>query len=73
VINGLTFDGATKDPMQQAVRGFFADPAYGVWKVIGYPGARYDYRGWVERHNERYPLPPVSIGGRPCCASPSDA
>ncbi len=50
--------------------GFFADPIYGGnrdmagWKLIGFPGARYDYRDWVERHNERYPLPPVSIMGR---------
>jgi gluconate 2-dehydrogenase gamma chain len=50
--------------------GFFADPIYGgnrdmcSWKMIGFPGARYDYRDWVNRHNERYPLPPVSIGGR---------
>jgi gluconate 2-dehydrogenase gamma chain len=35
-----------------------------AWKMIGFPGARYDYRDWVSRHNERYPLPPVSIGGR---------
>jgi gluconate 2-dehydrogenase gamma chain len=51
--------------------GFFADPVYGgnrnmvAWKMIGYPGARYDYRDWVDRHNEHYPLPPLSIGGRP--------
>jgi len=51
--------------------GFFADPIYGgnkdmcAWKMIGYPGARYDYRDWVGRHNERFPLPPVSIAGRP--------
>src|SRR6266481_1698025 len=51
--------------------GFFADPVYGGnhdmvgWKMIGFPGARYDYRDWVERHNERYPLPPVGIIGRP--------
>jgi len=50
--------------------GFFADPVYGGnrdmvgWKMIGFPGARYDYRDWVERHNERYPLPPVGITGR---------
>ena len=35
------------------------------WKMIGYPGAHYDYRDWVGRHNERYPHPPVSIAGRP--------
>jgi len=50
--------------------GFFADPIYGGnrdmcgWKMIGFPGARYDYRDWVSRHNERYPHPPVSIAGR---------
>src|SRR5580692_1512586 len=50
--------------------GFFADPIYGgnrdmaSWRLIGFPGARYDYRDWVERHNETYPLPPVSIMGR---------
>ena len=50
--------------------GFFADPLYGgnrdmvAWKMIGYPGARYNYLDWVERHNERFPLPPVSITGR---------
>ena len=50
--------------------GFFADPIYGgnrdmcAWRMIGYPGARYDYRDWVKRHNERYPHPPVSFMGR---------
>jgi gluconate 2-dehydrogenase gamma chain len=50
--------------------GFFADPLYGGnrdmagWKMIGFPGARYNYRDWVERHNEPFPLPPVSIMGR---------
>jgi gluconate 2-dehydrogenase gamma chain len=57
--------------LQNTQEGFFADPVYGGnrnmvgWKMIGYPGARYDYRDWVERHNQRYPLPPVGIGGRP--------
>jgi gluconate 2-dehydrogenase gamma chain len=50
--------------------GFFADPIYGgnhdmvAWRMIGFPGARYNYSDWIERHNERYPLPPVSIMGR---------
>ena len=50
--------------------GFFADPIYGgnrdmvAWKMIGYPGARYNYLDWVNRHNERFPLPPVSMTGR---------
>ncbi len=50
--------------------GFFADPIYGGnrgmagWKMIGFPGARYDYRDWVSRHNERYPVPARRIQGR---------
>lgn len=57
--------------LQNTREGFFADPVYGGnrdmagWRMIGFPGARYDYRDWVERHNERYPLPPVGITGRP--------
>jgi gluconate 2-dehydrogenase gamma chain len=56
--------------LQNTMEGFFADPIYGgnkdmvSWKMIGFPGARYDYRDFVSRHNERYPLPPVSIMGR---------
>jgi gluconate 2-dehydrogenase gamma chain len=52
-------------------QGFFADPIYGgnrdmvAWKMIGYPGARYDYRDWVHRHNERFPLPPIGIKDHP--------
>jgi gluconate 2-dehydrogenase gamma chain len=57
--------------LQNTQEGFFADPVYGGnkdmagWKLVGFPGTRYDYRDWVERHNEVYPLPPVSIMGRP--------
>jgi gluconate 2-dehydrogenase gamma chain len=51
--------------------GFFADPVYGgnkdmaAWKMIGFPGARYDYRDWVDRHNERVPFAPVGIANHP--------
>lgn len=57
--------------LENTQEGFFADPIYGGnkdmigWKMIGFPGARYDYRDWVEHHNQKYPRPPVSIGGRP--------
>ena len=56
--------------LKNVQEGFFADPIYGgnrdmcSWRMIGYPGARYDYRDWVHRHNERYPHPPVSFMGR---------
>ncbi len=51
--------------------GFFSDPIYGgnkdmaAWKMIGFPGTHYDYRDWVERHNERVTLPTVSISNHP--------
>ena len=71
----LKLEGADgKAFIEQAVKdvqmGFFADPIYGgnrdmvAWKMIGYPGARYNYLDWIDRHNERFPLPPVSITGR---------
>ena len=56
--------------LQNTQEGFFADPIYGGnrdmagWKLVGFPGARYDYRDWVSRHNESYPMPPVGITGR---------
>jgi len=64
--------------LQNTTEGFFADPLYGgnkdmaAWKMIGFPGARYDYRDWVSRHNERYPRPPVSLRGRPAWLAQSD-
>jgi len=71
----LTLDGLDgrkffEDLVTDVQQGFFADPIYGgnrdmcSWKMIGYPGARYDYRDWVSRHNEPYPYPPVSLQGR---------
>jgi gluconate 2-dehydrogenase gamma chain len=60
-----------KQLLKDTQEGFFADPIYGgnkdvcAWKMIGFPGARYDYRDWVGRHNERFPLPPVSIASHP--------
>lgn len=56
--------------LQNTLEGFFSDPIYGGnrdmvgWRLIGFPGARYDNRPYVTRHGEPYPLPPVGIGGR---------
>ena len=56
--------------LANTIEGFFADPIYGGnrdmagWKLIGFPGARYDYRDHIAKHNQPYPLPPVSILGR---------
>jgi gluconate 2-dehydrogenase gamma chain len=51
--------------------GFLADPIYGgnkdmaSWKMIGFPGAHYDYRDWIDKHNQRIPLIPVGIANHP--------
>jgi gluconate 2-dehydrogenase gamma chain len=52
------------------IEGFFSDPMYGGnqdfggWRLIGFPGPRYDYTDFIERFGEPYPLPPVGILGR---------
>jgi gluconate 2-dehydrogenase gamma chain len=62
--------------LQNTMEGFFADPVYGGnrdmigWKLVGFPGARYDYRDHVAKHNQPYPLPPVSISGRAAWTQP---
>ena len=51
--------------------GYFADPIHGGnkdmcgWKLVGFPGTRYDYREMLDKPNQPYPLPPVAIAGRP--------
>jgi gluconate 2-dehydrogenase gamma chain len=51
--------------------GFLADPIYGgnkdmaSWKMIGFPGAHYDYRGWIDKHNQKVTLPTVGIANHP--------
>lgn len=53
--------------LRNAREGYLADPIYGGnkdmagWKMIGFPGARYDYRPYVDRHNEDLKLIPVSL------------
>lgn len=55
--------------LQNAMEGFFADPLYGGnknmagWKLVGFPGARYDYRDHIDKHNMPYPRGPISIYG----------
>ncbi len=56
--------------LQNTKEGYFSDPLYGgnkdmgAWKMIGFPGAHYDYKEWVTRHGERVPYPPVGSMGR---------
>jgi gluconate 2-dehydrogenase gamma chain len=57
--------------LQNTKEGYFSDPIYGGnkdmggWKMIGFPGAHYDYKEWVSRHGERVPYPTVGFKGRP--------
>jgi gluconate 2-dehydrogenase gamma chain len=57
--------------LQNTKEGYFSDPIYGgnrnmdAWKMIGFPGAHYDYSEWVTRHGEKVPYPPVGFKGRP--------
>jgi gluconate 2-dehydrogenase gamma chain len=70
-LEGASATGLFEQILTNTREGFFGDPVYGgnrdmvAWKMIGFPGARYDYRDWIDRHNERYPLSPVGITGRP--------
>jgi gluconate 2-dehydrogenase gamma chain len=57
--------------LKDTQNGFFADPIYGgnkdmaAWKMIGFPGTHYDYRDWIDHHNQRIPLPAVGINNHP--------
>ena len=57
--------------LKDTQNGFLADPVYGgnkdmaSWKMIGFPGAHYDYREWIEKHNQSIPFPPVGINNHP--------
>ncbi len=57
--------------LQDTRNGFLADPIYGgnkdlaAWKMIGFPGTHYDYRDWIDRHNQRVTLPTIGISNHP--------
>ncbi|HWX50947.1 MAG TPA: gluconate 2-dehydrogenase subunit 3 family protein [Roseomonas sp.] len=57
--------------LQNTMEGFFADPIYGGnkdmvgWKLINFPGTRYDFRDVLANPGKPYTKPPVSILGRP--------
>ena len=56
--------------LQNTTEGFLSDPMYGGnrdfagWKLIGFPGARYNYVEEIEQYGMSYPLPPVGLLGR---------
>ncbi|HWC44973.1 MAG TPA: gluconate 2-dehydrogenase subunit 3 family protein, partial [Casimicrobiaceae bacterium] len=56
--------------LQNTVEGFLADPMYGGnrnfigWKLIGFPGPRYNYVAEIEQYGKRYDMPTVGLLGR---------
>jgi gluconate 2-dehydrogenase gamma chain len=56
--------------LRNAKEGYLADPIYGgnrdfaAWRLIGFPGARYDYAPFIVEHGQPFPLPPVGVMGR---------
>src|SRR3954469_10346832 len=55
---------------ENAREGFLADPMYGGnrdfagWKLIGFPGPRYNYVAEIDQYGKLYGAPPVGIMGR---------
>ncbi|MGH8111918.1 MAG: gluconate 2-dehydrogenase subunit 3 family protein [Rhodanobacteraceae bacterium] len=50
-------------------QGFLADPMYGGnrnfagWKLVGFPGPRYNYTDEIEQYGKRYTMPTVGLRG----------
>jgi len=50
--------------------GYFADPLYegnrgfAGWKLVGFPGPRYNYIDYIRHYGQPYPLPTVGLMGR---------
>ncbi len=73
----LTLDGPIKSKaffkqfLQNVLEGYFSDPMYGgnrdgaAWKMIGFPGAHYDYSEWVTEYDKPVPVEMVTLRGRP--------
>lgn len=56
--------------VSNTVEGLLADPVYGGnrdfigWKLIGFPGPRYNYVAEIDQYGKAYDMPFVSIAGR---------
>jgi len=57
--------------LENAIEGFFCDPIYGGnrdmvgWRLVGFPGARYDYRDFLAHNGSAIAIEPVGLRGRP--------
>jgi gluconate 2-dehydrogenase gamma chain len=69
-LDGLDARSFFAQLLHNTLEGFWSDPIYGGnrdlagWKLIGFPGARYDNSPYVAQHGQVYPLPPVGLKGR---------
>lgn len=69
-LGSIPSQGLFKVMHANVLEGFFADPLYGGnrdmvgWKMIGFPGARYDYRDVLPLKGQKIDLIPVSLIGR---------
>ena len=70
-LDGIDSQDFFKLILKETQNGFLADPIYGgnkdmaSWKMIGFPGAHYDYRDWIDKHNQPVTLQPVGINNHP--------
>lgn len=59
---------------ENTMEGYLADPLYGGnqhfagWKLIGFPGPRYNYTDYIEQYGKRFPLPTVGLMGEKASA-----
>lgn len=69
-LGSISSDALFRQFHANVLEGFFADPVYGGnkdmagWKMIGFPGARYDYRDYLSQKGQKMEIIPVSIIGR---------
>lgn len=60
---------------EMTIEGFFSDPIYGGnhdmvgWRLVGFPGARYDYRDFIHHNGAQLDIASVSLMGRPAWRS----
>jgi gluconate 2-dehydrogenase gamma chain len=70
-LDGIDAQDFFKLILKDTQNGYLADPIYGgnkdmaSWKMIGFPGTHYDYRDWIDRHNQRVTIPTVAIAMHP--------
>jgi len=63
---------------EMSIEGFFSDPLYGGnrdmadWTLVGFPGAHYDYRDFINHNGTRLDLAPVGLAGRAACSKQQD-